>query len=1122
MWWLLRAAGLFGFLFALATPGAHAQNNRVALVIGIDRYDNLEPRAQLKKARADARSVADALTSVGFTVIHKDDVTRSSFNSYWQDFLNQLAPGDTAAFYFAGHGIELGGRNYLLPRDVPNIRSGRDELTKRESLSLQEFLADLREKGTRLNLVILDACRDNPFEQVAGRSVGSARGLVVTEPPEGTFIMYSAGSGESALDRLGDTDRDPNSVYTRQLLPLLRAPSLSLTEVAEQVRVGVRQMAATVQHRQTPAYYNQVLGRVCLAGGDCAARSPLVQLPTAQQATAPPERLSEAAEAWDRVKETKSIPVLDAFVGRYKDTFYAELARARREDLRKEQVAISMPKSAVATEGAQEHMPANVLRSVADPLGKVMASVASIEAKTQTTSPNPAVPTVPKSAPFEEFFEEFFKNRSSPDSKPKISQTSGFVVSDAGLVVTSYAAVKSADEITVTINGVKYKAKSVGGHEASDLALVKIDGNQNFKRVVFSKRNVAIGEQVLMVGAPYGLAGSARMIKVKSWQKMGELPEVIELNGALIKGEGGAAIFDLAGEVVGVAYGNRESAGYAIPANVAAYVVDQIRQSGAVRDNAGLSKETSRARELSSTSSTRLATEILPELINDARKGIVFIDAYTGSGAERKLISRGLGFVIDGKEGIIVTCKFVIDGADEIIVGFHDSNSLKVDKVLGRDSKTEVTLLKVTPTKPLPFVALAPPRRSLEIKVGDRVMAIGNPSLAGSVTVGIISAKKRDIGSYSDFLQTDATINKGDAGGPLFNMDGEIIGVITSIMSASGSWVGVGFALPSDIATTVVDQLRQYGEVRRGWLGVKIQPTTEDVAKLNGVKENSGVLIARVTPNGPAAKAGVQDGDIILKFDGKDVTSTRQLPHLVAESPIGTNVSVELARRGQKKTLKVAVAQLFEVGEDCLRHKDPELRIKKCSEVIGHDAGSEEAYYNRGKAYYDKKEHDRAIADLNKVIEFDAKHAEAYYSRGAAWEAKGEKQQAIADYRQTLANNPKHQYANDGLKRLDSSYGGAALTGLVLAPLNDELRTKHGISSNVKGLVALEVKPTSPAAEKGLKVGDVIVEVSQEAVVSVNDFARIADKAKTSGRKVVLMRVEDSKGNLRFITLPIQ
>lgn len=313
---------LFGTL-----PEAHAQK-RVALVVGIDRYYNLRPDAQLKKARGDASSIAQALRDIGFEVIVKHDLTRSAFNVQWQEFLNTLAPGDTAAFFFAGHGIELSGLNYLLPSDVPNVRPGRDELLRRESLSLQEFLADLRERGTRLNLVILDACRDNPFEQLPGRSIGGARGLAMNEPPEGTFIMFSAGTGESALDRLSDTDSDPNSIYTRLLLPLIKAPDLSLTDVAEQVRTDVRELAESVRHRQTPAYYSQVLGRVCLAGGDCN------QQPIAAP-TAAPVVLSEAAEAWDRIRESTNIALLDAFAQRFDGSFYADLARAKQEEVRR-------------------------------------------------------------------------------------------------------------------------------------------------------------------------------------------------------------------------------------------------------------------------------------------------------------------------------------------------------------------------------------------------------------------------------------------------------------------------------------------------------------------------------------------------------------------------------------------------------------------------------------------------------------------------------------------------------------------------------------------------------------------------------------------------------------------
>ena len=339
----------------MLAPLAATAERRVALVVGIDKYDDLGPQAQLTKARSDAASVSAVLRDLGFDVIAKDDVTRSAFNRSWQDFLNKLTPGDTAAFYFAGHGVEFGGRSYLLPRDVPNIKPGRDELLRREALSLQEFLTDLREKGTRLNLVILDACRDNPFEQVAARSVGARRGLGVSEPPKGTFIMYSAGAGESALDRLDDRDGNPNSVYTRHLLPLLRIPGLPLTEVAEQVRVAVYKTAATVQHQQTPAYYSHVLGRVCLAGGDCA--SPLSGAPAAPQP-------SEAERAWGGTKDTTSIPALEAFIRRFGDTYYGDLAKLRlaalkqAESARQAAEAVKQAADAAAKRKGQMRKPA--------------------------------------------------------------------------------------------------------------------------------------------------------------------------------------------------------------------------------------------------------------------------------------------------------------------------------------------------------------------------------------------------------------------------------------------------------------------------------------------------------------------------------------------------------------------------------------------------------------------------------------------------------------------------------------------------------------------------------------------------------------------------------------------
>jgi len=412
------------------------------------------------------------------------------------------------------------------------------------------------------------------------------------------------------------------------------------------------------------------------------------------------------------------------------------------------------------------------------------------------------------------------------------------------------------------------------------------------------------------------------------------------------------------------------------------------------------------------------------------------------SPADRKVSSLGSGFVVDGKEGIVVTNNHVIDGADEIIVNFNDGTKLKVEKVLGKDTKTDLAILKVTPKKTLPAVPFGSSER---LKVGDWVMAIGNPfGLGGSVTVGIISAKQRDInsGPYDDYLQTDAAINKGNSGGPLFNMEGEVIGVNTAIISPTGGSIGIGFAVPSDTATVVIDQLRQFGETRRGWLGVKIQSITEDLAEAYGVKENTGALVASVTPESPAAKGGIQDGDVILKFDGKDVTTMRGLPRLVAQTPIGKDVDVELLRKGHRTNLKVAVGRLVEEDEP----------VK---------SATKEPPKGKGKS----KDRDKA--------------APPAASR-------------------------------------------SSLIGLVLSPLTDELRTKHSIGKDMKGVIVLEVDPASPAAEKGVKVGDVIVEVAYEAVTSLDDITKSVDKVKKAGRKNVLLRLEDGKGDMRLVAVPVQ
>ncbi len=274
---------------------------------------------------------------------------------------------------------------------------------------------------------------------------------------------------------------------------------------------------------------------------------------------------------------------------------------------------------------------------------------------------------------------------------------------------------------------------------------------------------------------------------------------------------------------------------------------------------------------------------------------------------ERKAQSLGSGFVID-PAGLIVTNNHVIDGADEISVILQDNTTLKATLV-GRDEAGDIALLRVKPDKPLPAVAFGDSTKS---RVGEWVLAIGNPfGLGGSVTAGIVSARGRNIhsGPYDDFLQTDAAINQGNSGGPLFNMDGEVIGMNTAIYSRTGGSVGIGFAIPSRIVKTIVAQLKDVGHPVRGWLGVRIQQVTPDIAESVGLKDATGAMVAGVNDGGPADKAKLRNGDIILKFNGQDVKDMPALPRIVAESDVGKQVPIAIWRDGKEMVLTATLAE---------------------------------------------------------------------------------------------------------------------------------------------------------------------------------------------------------------------
>lgn len=445
---------------------------------------------------------------------------------------------------------------------------------------------------------------------------------------------------------------------------------------------------------------------------------------------------------------------------------------------------------------------------------------------------------------------------------------------------------------------------------------------------------------------------------------------------------------------------------------------------------------------------SKLAKELLPKVVNisttqtlSGREGMELPQLPPGSPFEeffkeffernvpqqsRRATSLGSGFIVDPR-GYIVTNNHVIQDADEVTVILHDETRMKAE-IVGRDAKTDLAVLKVDNGGNLPSITFGDSDKS---EVGDWVVAIGNPfGLGGTVTAGIISARGRDInaGPYDDFLQTDASINRGNSGGPMFNLDGEVIGINTAIFSPSGGSVGIGFAIPSRVAEPVIKQLIEHGEVRRGWLGVHIQTVTEEIAESLGLKDAKGALVASVVEGSPAADGGIEAGDVITRFADQPVVDMRSLPRIVAATEVEKTVDVRVWRKNEFKTLKVRVGEM----------KEGEAQV-----AARTDQGS------------------------------------------------------------------------SGTTKIDD-------LGVKLAGLDDaELREKFAIEEGAKGVVVTDVDAEGPAAEKGIRPGDRIVEVSQEAVAAPADVARKVQEARDAGRKSVLLLVE-GQGGLRFVAVKLE
>jgi serine protease Do len=315
-----------------------------------------------------------------------------------------------------------------------------------------------------------------------------------------------------------------------------------------------------------------------------------------------------------------------------------------------------------------------------------------------------------------------------------------------------------------------------------------------------------------------------------------------------------------------------------------------------------------------------------------------------GQPRERDLTSLGSGFVIDPK-GYIVTNNHVVAQADEITVTFHDETTLKA-KLIGTDAKTDLALLKVESKTPLTHLTFGD---SDALKVGDWVIAVGNPfGLGGSVSAGIVSAKGRNInaGPFDDFIQTDAAINRGNSGGPLLDINGNVVGINSAIFSPTGGSVGIGFAVPSSMAKSIIEQLKNNGKIERGWLGVKIQQVTEEIANSIGLDKVRGALVLEVSPDGPAKDSGIQPGDVIIKFNGEEVSAMRSLPRMVAETSIGKRSEVTVWRKGHEQHYTVKLGEL------------PEDTTKKPSQISGE----------KTKTARERAAYGMALAPLNREI----------------------------------------------------------------------------------------------------------------------------------------------------------
>lgn len=419
----------------------------------------------------------------------------------------------------------------------------------------------------------------------------------------------------------------------------------------------------------------------------------------------------------------------------------------------------------------------------------------------------------------------------------------------------------------------------------------------------------------------------------------------------------------------------------------------------------------------------------------------------------RRTQGQGSGFFISA-DGYVVTNNHVIDKATTVELQTDDGKTYTA-RVIGTDPRTDLALLKVDGRTDFPWVRLAPTAP----RVGDWVLAVGNPfGLGGTVTAGIVSARGRDIGAstYDDFIQIDAAVNRGNSGGPTFNLAGEVIGVNTAIVSPTGGNIGIAFAIPSETVANVVAQLRQNGHVTRGYLGVQIQPVTQEIAESLNLKSQEGALVGEVQPNLPAANAGIKSGDVIVEVDGTPIKTVRELQRKIASFRPDSTVKVKVLRNGKEQLIEVRLAKLPDQQQAAVDPRNPQ---------------------RKGDPRRD--------------------------DRGDRME-RGDRMDRDDDRKDRQSRNYDRETRELTLSQL----------GISVAPASEVQ------GANAEGIVVTDVDAQGPAGERGLRTGDVILEIAGRNATQTKDLNDALATARKEGKSVILLRVK-SQGGTRYVTLPV-